>query len=95
MKKGDKVKIKSYKEIYKMLDDDGIDDCLYFEVDGMSEFCGKPVTLVRAFTTDIDLEEEPGTDKKAWRVTGNKWYWHEHWFEPPSKPFLSDRDFDI
>ena len=95
MKKGDKLKLKPYSEICYMLSDEHIYGGLYFESDGMIEFCDKQLTLTTAYTTDINEEDKPGSHKQAWKVEENRWYWHEHWFESPLKPFLSDKDFDI
>lgn len=97
MRKGDKVKIKSWDEIKRTLtdgDDEFCDDeyCdnLFFAKWPMKMYCDK--------TYIIDFENgntgRSGIRYKRFELIGNTWLWSEAWLKQVS-PFLSDKDFDI
>ena len=90
MKKGEKVKLMTYREIDDMFPTvPRIYDNLRF-VSEMIKYCGKEITLVSCYRR----ENRHGY---VWNVKENSWVWHEDWLLPisPTIKFLKDEDFEI
>jgi hypothetical protein len=86
MRPGDRVKIRPYAEIEKLLNFSSVYDALSFN-GKMKPLCDKPVTLRSKY-------KKHGRTGMVWYVKENRWVWHEDWLMPNSD-FLSDRDFEI
>lgn len=76
-KAGDKVKVKSYSEIKKTLDDGGRAGIIYF-ADGMRSYCG--VICV------VDYERRIGYVLEKC----DYWNWIDEWLEPVYKKLDED-----
>lgn len=86
MRSGEKVKIRPYSEIEKLLNIRGVYDALAFS-ERMKDFCDQPVTLRSKY-------KKPGRRGYVWYVKENRWVWHEDWLIP-EREFLTDKDFEI
>lgn len=79
---GDKVRVKSFKEISLTLDSGGYIEDLFFNPK-MKDYCGQ-VFVVQScnYRDNIQLKGvlKPGTGYGSW-------YWHESWLEPARKTF--------
>lgn len=74
-KAGDKVRVKSWEEIVKTLDDSDTCNGVYFD-DEMEEFCGSILTI------------GPWNDDGVYEDNKSGWIWSEQWLEPVKNDFV-------
>jgi len=94
-KVGDKIKIKSYKEIHSLLefdsDGDGFTNTIHFNEERMKNACGKTLTIIKIRPSPDD----PNIILYVAPVNGDEWCWIKEWIEPFIEPVKLPEDLFI